>query len=214
MEKTSETMTAERSLEIINRMLEQSRRDITRGIWRSFLLWGGACVVIALGVGHLWEHTALGGAANVLWSLLGLVALAEWLLGRRARRCPRNFLADAICKVWTSMGIVSACLGILLGILYILDLPLRVPGNMVGQVAQPMCFPITAVIIMLMGMSGVITGRLLRSRVITVCSLVAGVAGSVSATVCRGPYEMVVFAAVALVGMVVPGLIIRWREAR
>ena len=88
-------LTAERSLEIIKESIEQSRRDITRGSWKSMLVWGILVAVIALVVGHLWEHTSLGSGAAGLWGILGLRShlwgdgrfRQEGFLSPCARRC-------------------------------------------------------------------------------------------------------------------------------
>ena len=113
MEAASEKneLTAERSLEIISRTLEESRRTITRGSWKSMMLWGISVMVIALVVGHFWAHSSMGPGANGLWGALGLVSLGERWANRNKPKLFETFVSKTLGYVWGSMGVMAGTLG-------------------------------------------------------------------------------------------------------
>jgi len=207
-------LTAERSLQIISEQIEQSRRDIERGSWKSMMLWGTAVAVIALVVGHLWAHSTIGPVANWLWALLALVALYETIQRRQKPKKPETFVGRNIGYVWASFGIMAGAIGLLSGFVSLFDVHLT--NQMCNTVAsKPIVvyyMPITCIIIFSMGIAGMITGLMLKSRIITVCCFLVGAIGSIMAVVFHGPNEMLVMAGASVVGLIVPALIIRTKE--
>ncbi|MBM6992565.1 MAG: hypothetical protein I3J02_04790 [Prevotella sp.] len=212
METTNTEMTAERSLEIISKTIEESRRRIMRGSWKSMMLWGISVAIIALIVGHLWQNTSLGANANAFWALLGLVALGEQMYNKRQPKVPETFLGKTLSQVWSCMGIIAGSLGIFIFILASFGIQIPLPVVYTTPSDPTVHIPITAIIILLMGIAGMITGRILKSTVITVCCYISGILGSFLALLYAGPLEMVVMAGVAVVGLVVPALIIKTME--
>lgn len=204
--ETMENMTAERSLEIITKSIEQSRRDIERGSWKSMCLWGTAVTVIALAVSYLWANTSMGPAANIVWIVMALVALVLLWIEHKKPRKPATFLSRILNDVWSSMGIMAGSLGLTCGLLSAF-MPHTQPVS--GTV---ILVPITPTIILFMSLAGMITGRVLRSAPITVCCFISGLAGSLLAIAFHGPTEMVVLAGCCVVGLIIPALIIKSRE--
>jgi hypothetical protein len=213
METTNNEMSAERSLEIIRKSIEESRRRITQGSWKSMMFTSISVAAIALLVGHLWAHTSMGQGANGLWGLLGLVSVVDrkWLAPRP--KLPETFVSKTISQVWGSVAIMVAAIavsGLLLVELHI-DVPL--PAILDGASQQGSGHtPFVSLIILLMGIAGMITGRILKSRVITVACFVSGLLGSILALVYAGPQEMVVMAGVAVLGLIVPALVIKMKK--
>lgn len=207
-------MTAERSLQIIREQIEQSRRDIERGSWKSMMLWGTAVTAIALVVGHLWAHSSMGSSANILWTLLGLVGLYEGIQLRRKPKKPDTFVMKNINYVWTSFGIMAGSIGFLAGISAMFDIHITIQAYDQVAVRHTVFYhlPITYIIIFSMGVAGMITGLMLKSRVITICCFLVGAVGSILAVVFHGPNEMLVMAGAAVVGLIVPALVIRTKE--
>ena len=204
-------LTAERSLEIIKESIEQSRRDITKGSWKGMLVWGVLVAVIALIVGHLWKHSSWGPGANILWCLLGLAIVVNiWYDSRKPKR-PATFVSKTISQVWTCFGVMAGSLGLVCGTIAGFGLKLPVLHAPVNE-SMVWVFPITPIIILFMGLAGMITGSILKSKVIAVCCFIAGIFGNFLSLVFAGPTEMVVLAGVCVVGLVIPALIIRNEE--
>ena len=55
--ETNNEMTVERSLEIISRHIEQSRKDITKNAGLPMILWGVMTIVTGCIVGYMWKTT-------------------------------------------------------------------------------------------------------------------------------------------------------------
>ncbi len=213
METSNNEMTAERSLEIITKTIEESRRRITRGSWKSMMLWGVSVAVIALVVGHLWQNTSAGPGANGLWGILGLIGIAEQRYKKRQPQVPETFISKTLSQVWSSLGFMAGSIGLFMGILAFFNIVIPLPVVYYpDHVFESYHIPITALIILLMGIAGMITGRILKSTAITVCCYISGIVGSFLALVYAGPLEMVVLAGVAVVGLIVPALIIKTKE--
>lgn len=214
MEAASEKneLTAERSLEIISRTLEESRRTITRGSWKSMMLWGISVMVIALVVGHFWAHSSMGPGANGLWGALGLVSLGERWANRNKPKLSKTFVSKTLGYVWGSMGVMAGTLGFVLGMIafFHIHVPVLVP-DAASQV-HTYYVPITAIIILLMGIAGMTSGKILDSKIITYCGFIAGMVGCMLALVMPGPTEMLVLAGVSAVGLILPAWIIKQKE--
>lgn len=207
-------LSAERSLEIIERSIEQSRRDIERGSWKYMLLWGVSVCVVALANGHIWMHYDVGPASNMIWALMGVVALIDLKMRRSGPRRPVSFLNKNITYVWSAFGYVLGAMGLTLGLLYLLPSPdnsclLKASSPGAATVVQ---FPLTCIIVFSMGVAGMITGRMLHNKLAVVCSCLAGGVGSVLSLVFFGPSEMIVLAAVSVLVLIVPAIVMRQRE--
>jgi len=212
METKNEELTAQRSLEIISQTLEESRRRITQGSWKGMMLWGVSVMIIALVVGHLWKNSSMGTGANGLWGLLGVVHIIKTRYLQNKPKLPVTFVSKTIGQVWSSMGIIGGSLGFVLIFISFLNNTIAIPISHISPNIIYVYFPITSIMILFMGIAGMTTGMILHSRAITVCCYVAGILGCALALLFRGPYEMVVLAGVAFVGLVLPALIIKQKE--
>lgn len=212
MENSNNNMTAERSLEIITETIEQSRRDITRGSWKSMMVWGVAVTLVALTVGHLWAHSTLGPTATWLWVLLGVVPLIERMLIKKQPKRPQTFVSKTLNQIWSSFGIMAGLLGAVCGVLFATKATPPLSATYQSAGVQIVWFPITAIIIWSMGIAGMITGRILNSRPITVCCFIAGLFCILPAIFCPGPLEMVAMALASIIGLIIPALILKSKE--
>lgn len=203
-------MTAERSLEIIRKSIEQSRRDATNESGAHFILWGVLVTVTALLVGHLWMHYG-GPVWNWLWLVMWVAGyILSYLLGKKLNAIPRpkTFIDKIAGFIWLSFGIFTCSLGTILSL---------VIGFLRTQYVQSdtaYLFPMTAVIILMFGLCSTITGFVLRSKLIVVCGILSGFCGFVGSFLVDGAYQMLVMAAASLVGLVMPGLIILIKNRR
>lgn len=199
--KESNDMTAERSLEIISQMVEQTRHRVEDNAWKPMLYWGFFNIVIALAVGYLWAFTSLGPAANFLWFLvvLAVFVLLPWR-GKQAKQ-PTTYLYKAIGKVWAWFGYTCGTLGFIYGLVDPLARTLGVQG--------PVVIPITPIIILMMGLGSTITGSLIKSRAITVCGFLTSIIGGTVGFFVRGPWQMGLLAICLFISLVIPALMIK-----
>ena len=176
------------------------------------MLWGISVVVIALVVGHFWAH-GIGPAANGLWGLLGITYLIDYKVLTPRPKLPETFVSKTLSQIWSSFGIMAGTIGFGMGMLAMLNVKVALPTFMSDDYLRGLTHvSITSLIILLMGIAGMITGRILKSRVITVSCFVSGLLGSFLALVYAGPLEMVVMAGVAVLGLIVPALVIKMKE--
>ena len=201
MENNNE-LTAERSLEIIKRQIEQSRKDTEKNSGTSLIVWGTMVFITALLVWYLWSTTGQG-AWGFLWFAMAFIG---WMLmiwqGKKEKRThlPKTIITQMMSNVWLAFGIFASSFPILMFV---------VAPLLFGKFA--LGYGITSIIVLLLGMSTTITGLLLKNGWITAGGIVGGLAGAASAMLIQGPDEMLVMAGVSLISLVIPGIMINWR---
>jgi len=203
-----ENMTAERSLEIIRESIEQSRRAMTKNAGQPMLWWGFLCALFAILIAYLWKNHG-GPVWNVLWfvmSILGMVG--DKLLNRNRKPVPKNIIGSSIGKVWAAFGIFCCGLGLItcLAGFGVISFKTLAPTGY--------AIPITSIIVFAMGMASTITGFILKSRIISICSILAGLGGFFLALRYPGGEQLLVIAGVALVGLIIPGFIVNFQTRK
>lgn len=194
--KDNDEMTAERSLELIIRFIEQDRKDATRSVGMALLMWGVLVVVFSAIVCVLWNATG-HSAWNLLWLVMPLVG---WLCMRMKRhgniRKPhvRTFVDDVIDYIWVTF----ACM---CGITFVLGWISMDTDYSAQQL------PITAVILILMCFATTLTGFVLRSNFLLAMVGTQVIIFSFSLRF-AGPDEMIFMGLAALFALVLPGLVI------
>lgn len=202
METTNE-LTAERSLEIIRKQIELSRKDTEKNAGTPMIWWGAWVTVTALIVGHLWLTTG-SSVWNMLWFAMAIIGWGGmfWMDRKEKKsKLPRTIISKAIGYVWYAFGIFASALPILMYVVAPLLFNTRVAG-----------VNYTPIIILMLGLSTTITGLILHNRWITGSSIVGGLAGTALAYVFMGPYEMLVLAGVTLITLVFPGIMINLQK--
>ncbi len=196
-------MTAERSLEIIRESIERSQHRITRNSALPLIWWGLCVVFLSVLIAYLWKNHG-GPVWNLLWAAIWIIGyVGNWIIDKRRETVPTTFVGKTIGYVWTTFGIFCGGMGMLLGLIGsgILPLSLIMPNIYVFG-------SITSIISLCFGMGTTITGLVIRNRVIQVCGIIAGLGGFFGALHFPHHEQLYVMAAVAVVGLIVPGLII------
>lgn len=194
-------LTAERSLEIITKQIEQNRQLIEKNGGASMIIWGTLVFVTALIVGHLWKHHG-GPIWNILWSFVWIIGIAfEHFLIKRRGRIPSSFISKTIGQVWATFGIFCGLFGLVLWLALFRIIPI--------EVIMPLqAISITALIVFCMGLGGTITGFILKNPVIIICCIIGGIGGFFIALHLPDSRQMLLMAAVAVVELIIPGIII------
>ena len=197
-------LTAERSLEIIRESIERSQRTITRNSAVPMIWWGACVVVFSFIIAYLWANHG-GPVWNFLWAVMWLVGyVGNRMIDKKKETVPTTFVGKAIGYVWTTFGMFCGGLGFLFGLIGsgILPLELIMPNVYVFG-----C--ITSIISLCFGMGTTITGLIIHNRIIQVCGFIAGLGGFFSALHFPGHEQLYVMAAVAVIGLIVPGVLIQ-----
>ena len=200
----NKNLTAERSLEIIRESIERSQRTITRNSALPMIWWGVCVVAFSFIIAYLWANHG-GPVWNVLWFVMWIIGWAgDWLIAKRNETVPSTFVGKTIGHVWATFGIFCGGVGILFGFIGNGMLPLEL---IMPKVYVFGC--ITSIISLCFGIATTITGLIIRNRIIQVCGLVAGIGGFFGALHFPDHRQLFVMAAVAIVGLIVPGIIVR-----
>lgn len=203
MEENS-NMTAERSLEIIRESIERSQRTITKNSALPLIWWGCLTIVLSILIVYLWKHQG-GPVWNVLWFLMWPVGyVGNRFIDKRKTPTPPSFVGRTIGHVWATFGIMCGLFGWIVCFACMGWLPMGVLGN-----SPHIPINMTSIIALCFGMATTITGFILKSTVIDICGIIAGVGGFFLALQFHGrPEQLYVMAAVAFVALVIPGLVV------
>lgn len=152
MEKRTDELDGQRSIEIISQMIAQTRADIDHESGSYFILWGYTTVLVSL-----FEYTAqvLGLDAVICawcWWIIPFVGgIGTLILNRRAargvERRPKSYLDRSIGAVWQVFGL---------------------SWGMVLVAALAYGANILFLTVVLMSMGTVITGKICQHRVLTI----------------------------------------------
>ena len=203
MENNNE-LTVERSLEIIKRQIEQSRKELEKNAGMPFITWGIMVIVTALIVWYMWSST---GNSNwcFLWFLMAIVGwgIMVWQGEKeQSHNVPRTIITKMMSHIWFSFGIFASIFPVLMFV---------VAPLIFGKFA--LGYGITSIIILLLGLCTTITGLLLKSKWIVAGGIVGGLFGAAAAILLSGSSEMLVMAAIGLISMVIPGIMINRRTS-
>ncbi len=207
-EKTN--MTAERSLEIIRESIERSQRTIAKNSGLPLLWWGACVIVFALLIEYLWKNHG-GPAWNFLWFVMWFVGyVGNYVIDKKNETVPTTFVGKTIGHVWSTFGIFCGGIGLLLALIGSGVIPVKCVISDAGF-NTIVYMNITSIISLCFGIASTIMGLVLQNRPIQICGLVAGFGGFLAA-LNLPMQQMYVMAAVALIGLVIPGLLIHFKS--
>lgn len=174
------------SLELISRMIQNTRNRMVESAGTPFLIWGYVTVAVSLIIWYL--VTEMGNDQwHFLWFLLPVIgAPATYLSNRKRKPQAKTYVDRVVASVWMVFGGVAFAVSVL---------------------SFFHTLPILFFILLLMGMGTAITGMVVRFPVLTV----GGVVGMLSSFLCLwigGIDRVWVFAAVFVVMMIIPGHIL------
>lgn len=172
MEENS-NMTAERSLEIITKQIEQNRHAVSKTLGQSLYI-SGICVmatsVLVAIINFLAMNAGMVGIGHLLWFLL---PVAIWLLSRKyikeRAHTPKSLVGELVAKTWQTFGIFA------LGFFVIAIVCTSVLFHMMspGEYA-PIQIRVAPVVVLLMGMAIAMSGQILNQRWLVWFGAVAG----------------------------------------
>jgi hypothetical protein len=205
--KEKENLTAERSLEIIRESIESSQRTITKNSAYSLVWWGICVIVFALLIAYLWKNHG-GPVWNVLWATMWVIGyLGERFYDKRKEPVPENFFSKTIGQVWATFGIFIGAIGMIFGVIScgLLTLTCYTSG---GYLSDNLYINLTSTISLCFGIASTITGFITKNRIVQVCGFIAGLGGFFCALKFPWAEQLYVMAVVALIGLVIPGIVI------
>lgn len=172
------------SLELIARMIQNTKCKMAENAGTPFLWWGYATVVLSVLVWFLLKETG-NGSWQALWFLLPALAFPATLWSRRkARKTVKTYIDRVVGYVWTVFGL---------------------GGFLVTCITMFVCnIPILFTVLLLMGMGTALTGLIVKMRLVTV----GGALGALLSIGCfyvPGVDRILFFALAFVFMMVIPG---------
>ncbi|WP_019538475.1 hypothetical protein [Proteiniphilum acetatigenes] len=175
------------SLELITRMIQNTQRKLEKGNGMPFLVWGYTTIVVSLLVWYFLSTTG-DYRMHYLWFLIPVIAgPMMFILLRKNEKGVKTYIDRVVGYVWIVMGVT---------------------GFMISITAMFFWnFPILFITILLMGSGTAITGLVIRFIPIAVAGF-AGIVLSLACLFTQGTDQILVFAGLFLVMMVIPGHIL------
>lgn len=172
------------SLELIARMIRETQDNTARYAAYPLLTWGYTTVVVSVVVYFLYTCTGVW-QWNFLWFALPAIAgpLTVFFNRKEEKKGTKNYIDRITGQIWMVFGVVGFVLS---------------------------CFsffanvPILFVIALLMGMGATLTGLVCKYKPLSVAGMI-GIAFSFSLLFVHGSGVYLIFAAIFIVMMIVPG---------
>lgn len=173
------------SLEIISRMISTTRESMERSAAIPFLSWGYATVITSIAIFILCNITT-NPLVFWLWFAIPIIGWSGILLSHHSNHVVKSPISKAISKIWVLFGILA------------------LPFSLATYFIQIPNFNILFFISFFMTIGALVTGILLQSKVLQICSLISIIA-VVAILFCPGTEQILIFASVFLITMVIPG---------
>lgn len=175
------------SLELIARMIQNTQRKLEKSNGMPFLVWGYTTIVVSL---LIWYFLSTTGDYRIhyLWFLIPVIAgPMMFVLIRKYEKGVKTYIDRVVGYVWIVMGVTG----------FMISITAMFFWNL----------PILFIVILLMGSGTAITGLVIRFTPIAVAGF-AGIVLSLACLFTQGTDQILVFAGLFLVMMVIPGHIL------
>jgi len=181
-------LSQDESLELITRMIQETRKGFEKGGGNIFLLWGYLCLGVSLLVYFLFHYTS-NYSVLWLWFLIPVLGYPfMYLIKRRDRKRIVTFIDSVICKIWIVIGFCT--LLICLTILYDYSL-------------LPILFLISLLVTSGVAMSGLI----MKFKPVIISGFI-GIFICFCFLFVPWVYQTLVFSAMAIIMLIIPGHIL------
>lgn len=188
-------LTEKESLDIISQMIRNTRSRLEDNSGIPFLIWGYTTVIVAVIV---WSLVTTSGNYlwHWLWFAIPVFGGTLWLLHNKKQLNNRSrvitFVDRAISHVWMVFGIASFMISIISFLTYI---------------------PILFIVLLTMGMATAITGLIIRFKPIIFSGFI-GILFSPLCVIVRDTSSILIFAAIFVLMMVIPGHMLNYTAKR
>ena len=190
-------LTAAESLKLIERTIEQSRRDVAKASAQPLLVWGGLVLSTSLIIWLLITNTPNGeggGRWHLLWILMSLIGGIYQYYFNRSWSVPDTIVSRTIGYMWGVFGISVFVLW-----------AINICAITFGGISVRQIIPMTPTIILLMGLSVAVTGLMMNRLFISIIGAVACAICSYFSLVNQGVNELLCVAVTAVFTLIVPG---------
>ena len=169
-------MTAERSLEIITKQIEQSRKSVSKDVGMSLII-SSLCIIGIAFITSICASLTRNMAFHLLYVLVPVLVIGiDRYLKRNKPKVPASFIGTMVNKTWQTFGIFVLAffvLSILFNRLMLYD---AMVADNIQVYFQNRVNPFRIVLLM-MGMAVTINGYTLKSKWMVWCGIIGGIGG-------------------------------------
>lgn len=203
-----ENLSAENSLRIITETIERSRNAIAKNTGKPLILWGSLVTVTSVIIWALWSKTGTP-MWNLLWfAMTAIGAFGTMLIMRNQERVPESETKRILGSIWKWFGIFSIGL---YALLWVVALILYASGE-----TTVLRVDLTLIIALMMGLCGAISGAVMKMKSVSAAACVAtALAVLLVLLVPDGsPLQILSFAILGVIALIVPGIIFQKKTAK
>ena len=203
-----ENLSAENSLRIITETIERSRNAIAKNTGKPLILWGSLVTVTSVVIWALWTKTGTP-MWNLLWfAMTAIGAFGTMLIMRNQERVPESETKRILGSIWKWFGIFSIGL---YALLWVVALILYASGE-----TTVLRVDLTLIIALMMGLCGAISGAVMKMKSVSAAACVAtALAVLLVLLVPDGsPLQILSFAILGVIALIVPGIIFQKKTAK
>lgn len=183
---------SQESLELIARMITQTRDNLENRGGAIFLIWGYTSVVVAIATLLALELTQ---NYNYLWIWWAIPIIGSGIMYFYLRNRPKQvktYIDKFIGNIWTTIGIAATVFPI------------------VGMFSELANFVIIPVESLLLSVGVIMTGMVIRFHTLTICGFIALLLSLLMYFIQDG--YTYVFIAMFIVGMIIPGHVLNYKR--
>lgn len=188
-------LTEKESLELISRMIQNTKMKMAKNSGVPFLIWGYVTIATSFIVWYMLTATD-NYRWNYLWfliPLIGGVLFLFYMKNKQKEVHARTFVDRTITNIWLVLGISAFVISLFSMFVY--------------------SIPILFLMILLMGIGTTLTGLTIGFKFLMICGLI-GIIMSFSCLFIKNTDQILIFAAVFLIMMVVPGHVLNYVAAK
>lgn len=187
----TKNLNSQESLELIARMITQTRKKLEHGGGTTFLIWGYTSVAVAIAVIAALELTQNNNCLLLWWAIPIIGNVLMYFKLRNSPKQVRTYIDTFIGNIWITIGIVAVLFPIV---------------GMFSQVANFMIIPFEALIL---SVGVIMTGMTIQFKTLTVCGFIALALSLLMFFLSTG--YVYVFIAMFVVGMIIPGHVLNYK---
>ena len=203
-----ENLSAENSLRIITETIERSRNAIAKNTGKPLILWGSLVTVTSVIIWALWSKTGTP-MWNLLWfAMTAIGAFGTMLIMRNQERVPESETKRILGSIWKWFGIFSIGL---YALLWVVALILYASGE-----TAVLHVDLTLIISLMMGLCGAISGAVMKMKSVSAAACVAtALAVLLVLLVPDGsPLQILSFAILGVIALIIPGIIFQKKTSK
>ena len=203
-----ENLSAENSLRLIAETIERSRSAIAKNSGKPLILWGSLVTVTSVIIWALWSKTGTP-MWNLLWfAMTAIGAIGTYFIVRDQKKVPESETKRILGKIWQWFGIFSIGL---YAILWVAALILYAKGA-----EGVITINLTLIISLMMGLCGAISGAVMKMKSVSAAATLATALSVLFVLLIPdgSPLQILCFAILGIIALIVPGIIFQKKSAK